>query len=231
MSIRQALLIGFLIVAPRPVIAQTLTDDAASIAASISTASPGVNRGLPTPGGTSNAVLSVTQAEQDPGQDSARRQGFIIGIGGGAGVHRPPSFLVFDRFGRVVSSGGGGNTLSIGTDFSVGYAAGDRLLLYYSNKAAFTGDDQVDAIGVTGFGTTYMFRRTSPTPFVGGSIGVGVAGSFIASSSSESGAGFSATGGYEFARHFSLSGDAIFVRLGSGGNHTVIRGSFNYLFY
>ena len=175
-----------------------------------------------------NTPVVQSQASREP---SARRRGFIIGGGGGAGLHRTPTFRVLDRFGRVVGTGGGQNKFAIVTDFSVGYAPSDQVLLYYSNKAAFTTDDRVDAVGITGFGVTYMFRRTSPTPFVSGSIGAGAARTFISSSTSQSGSGYSIGGGYEFARHLSVTGDAIFVRLNNGQNHTVYRALFNYLFY
>jgi hypothetical protein len=179
----------------------------------------------------SSSAQVAGQAKGDSDEESARRRGFIVGIGVGAGLHRPPAFPVRDRFGRVVASRGGDSKLAIATNFTVGYAPSDQVLLYYSNKAAFTTDDQVDAVTVTGFGTTYMLRRSSPTPFFTGTVGVGAAGSLIGGSDAESGIGFSAGGGYEFARHFSVSGDTIFVRLGNGINHTVFRGSFNYLFY
>ena len=172
--------------------------------------------------------VAPSQASDEP---SARRKGFIIGVGAGAGIHRTPTFSVLDRFGRVVSSGGGENKLAIVIDFNIGYAPGDQLLLYYSNKAAFTNDDRVDAVGITGVGITYMLRRTSPTTFVSGTIGVGTTRTFISSSTAQSGTGFSVGGGYEFARHLSLNGDAIFVRLSNGQNHTVYKASFNYLFY
>ena len=76
-----------------------------------------------------------------------------------------------------------------------------------------------------------MLRRTSPTTFVSGSVGPGAARTFITSSTAQTGTGFSVGGGYEFARHLSLNGDAIFVRLNNGQNHTVYKASFNYLFY
>ena len=188
-----------------------------------------VERRAADPGGAAeNTPVAQSQVSGEP---SARRKGFIIGLGAGAGIHQTPAFRVVDRFGRVVSSGGGENKLAIATNFTVGYAPGDQLLLYYSNKAAFTTDDRVDTVGVTGFGITYMLRPTSPTPFVSGSVGVGAAGTFIGSSNVETGAGFSIGGGYEFARHLSLNGDAMFVRLGNGQSHTVYKALFNYLFY
>jgi hypothetical protein len=151
--------------------------------------------------------------------------------GAGAGMHRTPTFSVFDRFGRVIAAGGGEHKLAIATQFNAGYAPNDQVLLYYSNKVGFTTDDLVDAVGVTGFGVTYMLRPTSPTPFVSGSVGVGVAGTFIGSSDAESGAGYTIGGGYEFARHYSVVGDAILVRLGGGQSHTVYRALFNFLYY
>jgi hypothetical protein len=183
-------------------------------------------------GATASAEQNTPVAQsQTSAELSAKRRGFIIGVGAGAGIHRTPTFRVLDRFGRVLSSGGGENKLAIVTDFNVGYAPSDQVLLSYSNKAAFTTDDRVDAVGVSGFGITYMLRPMSPTTFVSGTVGVGAARRFIGSSAAESGAGFSIGGGYEFARHFSLNGDAIFVRLGNGQNHTVYKTSFNYLFY
>jgi len=159
------------------------------------------------------------------------RKGFIIGFGAGIGMHRTPTFSVFDRFGRAISTGGGENKIAVATDFNVGYAPTDQFLVYYSNKAAFTTDDRVDAVGVTGGGVTYMFRPTSPSAFVNGSVGVGATGSFINGSGGETGAGFTFGGGYEFARHLSLHGDAIFVRLSNGQNHAVYTATFHFLFY
>lgn len=177
------------------------------------------------------ATQSTPVPEPEVTEKPRGRKGFIIGVGAGAGIHATPTFRVLDRFGRVLSSGGGDNKLAIATNFSVGYAPGDQLLLYYSNKAAFTTDDRVDAVGITGFGITYMLRRTSPTAFINGTIGAGATSRFIGSSDAEVGAGFSIGGGYEFARHLSVNGDAIFVRLGNGQNHAVYMALFNFLFY
>ena len=102
-------------------------------------------------GGAAAAAATTTPnipvaPPQDAEEPSARRKGFIIGLGAGAGMHKTPGFSVLDRFGRVISSGGGEYKLAIVTDFNIGYAPGDRILLYYSNKAAFTTDDRVDAV-------------------------------------------------------------------------------------
>ncbi len=176
----------------------------------------------------------VRAAAQEPDattEPAAGRKGFIIGIGGGIGSHATPTFRVLDRFGRVLSSGGGENKLAVAFDFNVGYAPGEQLLIYYSNKAEFTTDDRVDLVGVSGVGVTYMFRRTTPSAFVSGTVGAGAARTFITSSSAQFGPGFAVGGGYEFAKHFSINGDAILVKLDNGQDHKVYKVSFNYLFY
>jgi len=182
--------------------------------------------GAPAPTMPAPSAAATSQPEV-----SANRKGFIIGGGAGAGLHRPPGFTVFDRFGRVTATGGGTNNFSIVTNFAVGYAPSDRLLLFYSNRAVFTTDESYDALGVTGFATTYMFRRTTPTGYVTGSIGGGFGANIYQGSGGEAGLGYSAGGGWEFARHLSLEGDVLVVQLGSSQNHTVYRGLLHYTFY
>jgi hypothetical protein len=170
-----------------------------------------------------------SQAEVEP---SAERKGFIIGIGTGAALHRAPDVTVTrDRSGRLTFSSQMAQNLAIVMDFKIGYAPTDQLLIYYSNKAAFTRADDYDVVGLTGAGVTYMARRTSPSFFITGGGGAGIGGTFIGSVSSDRGFGFSAGGGYEFSRHLSIAGDAMLVRLGTGNNHTTVMGTFNYLFY
>lgn len=180
------------------------------------------------------SIAASTSSVQSQGQiePSAERKGFIIGIGSGAALHRAADVTVTrDRFGRLTVSSTTANNLAIVTDFRVGYAPTDQLLIYYSNKAAFTQADDYDVVGLTGAGVTFMAKRTSPSLFITGSGGAAVGGTFIGSVSSDNGFGFSVGGGYEFKRHFSISGDAVFVRLGSGNNHTTLMTTFNYLFY
>jgi hypothetical protein len=178
---------------------------------------------------TASAPPVQSQERTEP---SAERKGFIIGIGSGAALHRAADVTVTrDRFGRLTVSSTTTNNLAIVTDFKVGYAPTDQLLIYYSNKAAFTRADDYDVVGVTGAGVTYMAKRTSPSLFITGGGGAAVGGTFIGSVSSDSGFGFSVGGGYEFKRHFSIAGDAVFVRLGSDNNHTTLMATFNYLFY
>jgi hypothetical protein len=164
-------------------------------------------------------------------ETSSNRKGFIIGGGAGGGLHRPPGFTVVDRFGRVIATGGGTNNFSVVTNFAVGYAPSDQLLLFYSNRAVFTTDESYDALGVTGFGTTYMFRRRTPSAYVTGSIGGGFGANIVQGTGGEAGLGYSVGGGWEFARHLSVEGDVLFIQFGNDRNHIVYRGLFNYTFY
>ncbi len=84
---------------------------------------------------------------------------------------------------------------------------------------------------LTGFGTTYMFKPTTPTPFVNGAIGLAIGGDIVQTSNPDRGIGFSVGGGYELRRRLFVDGTAMFVRLGNGRNHTVIAGAFHFLYY
>jgi hypothetical protein len=167
----------------------------------------------------------------EPEKPKSNRKGFIIGAGAGGGLHSAPGFDVFDRFGRLSSVRGGTNNFAIGTNFMVGYAPTDQTLLFYSNRATFTTDENIDALGVTGFGATYMFRPTAPTGYVTGSIGGGFGASIYQRTASDAGLGWSAGAGWEFLRHLALEGDVLVVRLGDGENHTVYRTLLTYTFY
>lgn len=175
------------------------------------------------------AQVAQSQAQGEP---TAERKGFIVGIGGGAAQHRAPEVTVTrDRFGRLTFSSALTNNLAVATDFRIGYAPTDQFLIYYSNKAAFTQAADYDVAGITGAGVTYMARRTSPTLFVNGIVGIGFGGTFIERIESENGAGFGVGGGYEFTRHLSIAGDVLFVRLPADSNHRILMATFNYLFY
>jgi hypothetical protein len=156
------------------------------------------------------------------------RKGFIVGIGGGGGLHRAPVF-------RNVPDGPQNNSFGIITDFRIGYAPTDRVLVFYNNQLTWSRNETYDLVGLTGGGVTYMFRPTSPSPFVIGAIGGGIAAEVDFDTggveSNDTGMAFSIGAGWELARHWSVEGGAIFVRLGNGNNHTVVKGVFHWLFY
>jgi hypothetical protein len=179
---------------------------------------------LTSPLATSTSLAGGSSAEAqepDEGEETAARKGFIIGVGAGPSFHRAPGFA---------GAGSGNGSFALVTDFRVGYAPSDQLLLHYSNKVAWTRSARYDMVGVTGFGTTYMLRKTSPSPFLTGSFGGAVGGTLLSGADS-AGYGFSVGGGYELRRHLSFDGEAMFIRLGGSNNHTVFRAGFNYLFY
>jgi hypothetical protein len=167
---------------------------------------------------TSNAPPA--QAQDGP---SAERKGFILGIGAGGALHRlPERGVTGDTLDR--------SAFAFGTDFKIGYAPTDQLLIYYSAKAGFTQAADYDAVGVSGFGVTYMTRPTAPSFFVSGIAGEGGRATLDLRDWRD-GRGFAVGAGYEFKRHWSISGDALFLRFGGNDNHAVVLATVGYLFY
>lgn len=156
------------------------------------------------------------------------RKGFIFGLGGGAGLHRAPVFPGFAASGTT-------NDFAVITDLSIGYAPTDQLLIFYNNQVAWSRNVQTDVVGVTGVGMTYLFKPSSPSPFVRAAVGGGIVADVDFDSGSvsdnDSGLGMSVGGGFEFARHWTIEGGAMFVRVAEGSNHTVLKVAFSWLFY
>ena len=177
---------------------------------------------LPGAGAASAQTFNASPA-QIPVGPSAERKGFIVGIGAGGALHRIPE-------GRVTGDNLDRSAFAFGTDFKIGYAPTDQFLIYYSAKAAFPQATDYDAVGVSGFGVTYMTRPTSPSFFVTGIAGES-ARATLESRDWSVGRGLGVGGGYEFKRHWSISGDALFLRMGDNDNHTVLLATVGYLFY
>jgi hypothetical protein len=178
---------------------------------------------------TPAAALAGPQQPQAAGPSrSANRRGFIFGLGAGGGLHRAPLVPGFPDAGTT-SDG------AVVTDLSIGYAPSDQVLIYYSNQVAWSRNLRYNIVGVTGMGVTYMVRPTAPSPFVRGSVGGGIAADVDFGSGSvsrdDTGLGLTLGGGYEFARHWSVEGGAMFVRLDNGRNHTVLKATLNWVFY
>ena len=177
---------------------------------------------LPGARAASSQTLNAPPA-QTPGGPSAERKGFIVGIGAGGGLHWIPESSVtggsLDR-----------SAFAVGPDFKIGYAPTDQFLIYYSAKAVFTQATDYDAVGISGFGVTYMTRPMSPSFFVTGIAGAGGRAT-VESRDWRDGRGFGVGAGYEFNRHWSISGDALFLRFGDNDNHTVLLATLGYLFY
>jgi hypothetical protein len=153
-----------------------------------------------------------------PNDSSAQqREGFILNLGvGGAAVTSKPDHAEAESW----------TDFAVGTDFKIGYAPSDQLLVYYSNDVAFSGssdleygDDGILANGLTALGATYFLRPGERSFFVDGAVGLS-SRNFIstdgAESHQDSGWGFAIGGGYEFAPHWLLGADLIIGTLDPG---------------
>ncbi len=170
-----------------------------------------------------SAQTLSTRQDQTPGGSSAERKGFIAGIGAGGALHRTPERGVTRAsLDRTAFAGG--------IDAKIGYAPTDQFLIYYSAKAVFTQAADYDAVGISGFGVTYMTRPMSPSFFVTGIAGEG-GRARLASRDWRDGRAFGVGAGYEFKRHWSISGDALFLRFGGNDKHTVLLATVGHLFY
>lgn len=113
-----------------------------------------------------------------------QRKGFVLGMGLGPG---------FSSYTKVTDSSGTQiysdkqSKVGVFTDFKLGYAPSNHLMIYWMSKVAWTGrndtlqqdtssreEDVTVATGVGGIGVTYFFSAQSPSIFV--SVGVGFVG-------------------------------------------------------
>jgi hypothetical protein len=83
---------------------------------------------------------------------------------------------------------------------------------------------------MSGFGVTYLIRPTSPSFFVTGLAGQSGRAT-LESRDWGVGRGLGVGAGYEFMRHWSVSGDALLLRMGENDNHAVLLATVGYLFY
>ena len=167
-------------------------------------------------------------APAQPGAAPAGRKGFIIGLGGGVGMHTAPIFPGFNQSQTT-------SDLAIVTDFRIGYAPTDQVLVYYRNTVGWTRSGFYDLLGLSGVGGTYFFKPSSPSSFVGGVFGATVGSEVDFGSGTfgdtERGTGIGVNGGWELARHWSVEGHAIFFRLGRNNDHRLLAATFNWMFY
>lgn len=162
-------------------------------------------------------------------EEGKPRRGFVLNLGAGPAATR----YNHSSFGV---SGPSTTNLAVGTDFKIGHAFSDQLLVYYSNDASFfapegTGVDLVGS-GMSGLGATYFIETRSPSPFVHGSFGIAAWNELAANgvTEAEAGLGISIGGGYEFARHWLLDVDIVYGRPG-GRSITTLRTAINWLLY
>jgi hypothetical protein len=157
------------------------------------------------------AVVVLLCVTTVAGAFDGERQGFILGIGVGAGL---------TTYTQTVSYGGNSftsdreNEFPLMTDFKIGYAPNDLVEIYWMSKVSWFSMENVLAEDVTitnglgGLGITYFFRPTAPSPFLTGGIGFS---SWTAPFEEDAevwyGFGLTAGVGYEFAPHWYVAGD------------------------
>lgn len=168
--------------------------------------------------------------------DTVERKGFVIGFGIGAA--------------RVTTSAGQGplsvslTETAVSTDFKIGYAPTDQLLIYWSADGAFrstsdlTNQDGLSFSGLGGIGATYFLEPGQNSFFVSASIGRSSDAALGSDGQTDalSGSGFAIGGGYEFSGHWTVDADIVMNSLnddGFGGDYSqrIIRVGLSWLHY
>ena len=178
------------------------------------------------------AILMLAVADSASAQ--VERKGFIIGFGLGAA--------------RVTTSVSEGsitvslNETAVSTDFKIGYAPNDQLLIYWSSDVAFRSppseldSDGIFFSGLGGIGATYFLDPGENSFLLTASIGRAVDGEIgtDGSSGSTSGTGLAIGGGYEFTGHWLVDVDLVFNRFEEFGidiNQRILRLGLSWLHY
>jgi hypothetical protein len=166
-----------------------------------------------------------------------RRKGFILNLGLG------PSYTNYKYVNPDFPGDFSESKIGIGTDFKIGHAATDQLLIYYSNDASFFSvssefDDVFISSGLSGVGVTYFLKPAAPSSYVDASLGFAAWNVFDTdegSIDSSTGLGLSMGGGFEFARHWLIDGDLVIGRprgdFDEGYNTTTLRIGVIWLLY
>ena len=133
------------------------------------------------------------------------RQGFILGLGVGPGL----TSYSFEGIGTDDRT----NKASVNTDFQIGYAPNNQLLIYWMSKVQWYSletifGSAIYASGVGGLGLSYYFEKEGPSLYLTGGVGfASVAAPFEDNIETEYGFGIAAGVGYEFAKHWSVEGN------------------------
>ncbi len=189
---------------------------------------------------TALATMPVSAQSPDGGLDPERegrveRKGFVIGFGLGAA--------------RVTSSASAGPfsvsyaETAVSTDFKIGWAPTDQLLVYWSADGAFRSSsealetDGISYSGLGGLGATYFLAPGANSFFLTASIGRSSSASFGSDGGMDSisGTGFAIGGGYEFSGHWLVDADLVMNSLNQSGldgsSQRIIRVGLSWLHY
>lgn len=142
-----------------------------------------------------------------------QRKGFVLGFGLGGGY---TTFTQTVEVSGVSETGDRENKFGVNSDFKIGYAPSNQLLIYWmSNVNWFNlenvlGDNVIIANGVGGVGFTYYFSPADKSAYLRGGIG-GSTWMAPFDSDIDNWYGFGVVGGfgYEFAKHWSIEAVAM----------------------
>jgi hypothetical protein len=174
-------------------------------------------------------LLMATNASAFDGQ----RKGFILGFGLGPGMDMHKQNASVSAVGASISDTDyvDKSKFAFMTDFKLGYAPTDQLIIYYDNKVSWIKGDFGEVVvvdvsipkatvmgyadvmvlsGLTGLGVNYFFAPQAPSPFVTGGLGLASAMAFESGATAKIGFGFFVGGGYEFAPHWYVEGDVCY---------------------
>ncbi len=136
------------------------------------------------------------------------RKGFVLGIGVGPALTSYTQEVVI--FSKAVTSDRE-NAFGVATDFKIGYGASENFMIYYVNKVTWfsmdnaLGSSVTIANGVGLLGVSYFLEPVAPSFYLTGTIGLSTwMAPFEDGSSTWTGFGVAAGGGYEFKEHWTV---------------------------
>lgn len=192
-------------------------------------------------------LLMAASASAFDGQ----RKGFILGFGLGPGVdmHKQNASVSIMGMNLLDQDFVDESKFAFMTDFKLGYAPSNQLIIYYDNKVSWFkadwGEDmQIDIVsggvnvlgysdvmilsGLTGFGASYFLAPQAPSPFFTGGVGLASSMAFESGASARIGFGFFVGGGYEFSPHWSVEGDICYGSAGKSESPSEYAGLVDY---
>ena len=144
------------------------------------------------------------------------RKGFILGFGLGPG---------YDTYTETRDSSGtevgsfDDSKISLFTDFKIGYAPSNQLMVYWMSKGAWFGvdstiiDDEVDEVsilgGVGGLGLTYFLQPEAPSLFITAGVGFSTWSLPFEGTDPYTGLGIAGALGYEFSTNWTLEASVL----------------------
>jgi hypothetical protein len=155
-------------------------------------------------------LIAISILAADAFALDGERKGFILGFSVGPGV---TSFTqtIADAYGNELESDRE-NKFGAGTDFRIGYAPSNQVMVYYTNKLTwlrFTNalDQDVTVVnGVGLLGISYYMLAEAPSLYLAATIGVSTWGVTDDFGNAWTGFGVGGTVGYEFMKYWSVEG-------------------------